>query len=235
MQFKISSEIFQKFPQTRIGVLVVRELNNSNGEFAEVLENIHAISRAITQEFSIDNVSQVPFVARWREIYRAFGAKPSDYRSSIENLIRMTLKGRELGHINTLVDLYNLVSLRYKLPLGGEDIDHMVGDLQLTVATGDEPAVQLLGDQEAEKPFIGEVLYRDDEGVICRCWNWREGKRTMLTENTKNAVLVAEANCFEEYDTLDRALNELEELVGKYTDGKITRAILSVECPAVPL
>lgn len=235
MQFKISPEIFQKFPQTKIGVLVVRDLDNAGAGFTEVLERIRTVSNSLSQEFSLDTISQVPFVARWREIYRSFGAKPSDYRSSIENLIRMTLKGRELGHINTLVDVYNLISLKYKLPLGGEDIDRMVGDLELTVATGGEPAVQLLGDQEAEKPFVGEVLYRDDEGIICRCWNWREGKRTMLTENTKNAVLVAEANCVGEYDTLDRALNELEELVGKYTSGKVTRAILSAECPAVPI
>jgi len=229
MAFSVSKEVFSKYPEVRIGYLSVSGLDNSQDGNATLLKNISELTSSITKEYSLETITQVPFVARWREIYRSFGAKPSDYRSSIENLIRMALKGRVLEHINTLVDIYNYISLKYKLPVGGEDTDKMIGALQLTIATGNEPEVQLLGDQKAEKPFIGEVLYRDDEGVICRCWNWREGQRTMLTKDTKNAILVIEANCAEEYPVLEEALNGLASMVQHFVGGKIQRAILTKE------
>jgi DNA/RNA-binding domain of Phe-tRNA-synthetase-like protein len=227
MEFRISEEILRKFPEVSIGCVFASNLSNAQGVNNELFAEIKAETVRLTTEFSLDTISQAPFVARWREIYRSFGAKPSDYRSSIENLIRMALKGRELTHINTLVDVYNLISLKYRLPVGGEDVDRMTGALQLVVATGQEPPVQLLGDQEAESPFPGEVLYRDDAGVICRCWNWREGQRTMLTEDTKNAILVIEANCAEEYELLDAALNELQKRVAELTGATCQKAILS--------
>ncbi|PJA12611.1 hypothetical protein CO112_02510 [Candidatus Dojkabacteria bacterium CG_4_9_14_3_um_filter_150_Dojkabacteria_WS6_41_13] len=229
MTFSVSEELFSKYPEVRIGCMLVSGIDNSQNANETLLKKLAEQTATITKEYSLETITQVPFVARWREIYRSFGAKPSDYRSSIENLIRMALKGRVLEHINTLVDIYNYISLKYKLPVGGEDTDKMIGALQLTIATGNEPEVQLLGDQKAEKPFIGEVLYRDDEGVICRCWNWREGQRTMLTKDTKNAILVIEANCAEEYPVLEEALNGLASMVQHFVGGKIQRAILTKE------
>lgn len=44
-----------------------------------------------------------------------------------------------------------------------------------------------LGDDEADNALSGEICYLDDEGAVCRSWNWRDGQRTMLTEHTKNA------------------------------------------------
>lgn len=227
MTFRVSPEIFSKYPDVRIGCLFVAGLNNTAAENKNLLKKIEEETASIVNEFTLETISQVPFVSRWREVYRSFGAKPSDYRSSIENLIRMALKGRTLTHINTLVDMYNYISLKYKLPIGGEDTDKMVGDLQLAVADGTEPEVQLLGDNMPEKPFVGEVLYKDDKGVICRCWNWREGERTMLTKETKNAILVVEVNDKEEYETLDKALDGLQTLVSHFTGGKVQRALLT--------
>jgi DNA/RNA-binding domain of Phe-tRNA-synthetase-like protein len=227
MTFQISEQIFSTFPDVRVGCLFITDLSNTSPESAVLLKKISEQTEKITTEYSLDTITQVPFVARWREIYRTFGAKPSDYRSSIENLIRMALKGRKLEHINTLVDVYNFISLKYKLPIGGEDVENIKGDLLLTIATGEEPVVKLLGDRTAEKPFAGEVVYRDEIGVICRCWNWREGQRTMLTKSTQKAILVIEANCEEEYPLLETALDGMATMVSHFTGGKIQREILS--------
>ena len=105
MAFSVSKEVFSKYPEVRIGYLSVSGLDNSQDGNATLLKNISELTSSITKEYSLETITQVPFVARWREIYRSFGAKPSDYRSSIENLIRMALKGRALEHINTLVDI----------------------------------------------------------------------------------------------------------------------------------
>jgi DNA/RNA-binding domain of Phe-tRNA-synthetase-like protein len=112
-------------------------------------------------------------------------------------------------------------------PVGGEDIDAMKGDLQLTFAAENEQPVKLLGDEDAEIPSAGEVLYRDDKGIICRCWNWREADRTKLTENTKNAILVVESVPPGTEDEISAAIEELSELVKKFCGGETKTFILN--------
>ena len=80
-------------------------------------------------------ISQLPAVAPWRAAFAQFGVKPSKYRSSIEAMLRSAQSGR-LRSINPLVDLYNTISLRHQLPVGGEDLAKIVGDIRLTRATG---------------------------------------------------------------------------------------------------
>lgn len=81
--------------------------------------------------------------------------------------------------------------MRYGFPCGGEDIDTFAGDIRLTLANGNEPYIPL-GNAENASPYPDEMVYKDDDGAICRCWNWREAQRTMLTESTKNAFLCIE-------------------------------------------
>jgi DNA/RNA-binding domain of Phe-tRNA-synthetase-like protein len=91
------------------------------------------------------------------------------------------------------VDAYNAVSVEYALPIGGEDLDAYQGPARLVRATGDEPFDVIAGGEPAvEHPNAGEVVWRDDEGVTCRRWNWRQCARTRLTEDTKNALFLLE-------------------------------------------
>ena len=82
-------------------------------------------------------------------------------------------KGGEIGPINPLVDIYNGLSLKYGIPVGGEDIDKFEGNVRLTLASGDEEFMTL-GSEKSEPPSPGEIVYKDDAGAICRCFNWRE-------------------------------------------------------------
>lgn len=124
-----------------------------------------------------------PHVLAWREAYRAFGAKPNRTRPSVDALLR---RADSLPSINRVVDAYNAVSVEYALPIGGEDLDRYVGPARLTVAAGGEPF------EDAEPPVPGEVVWRDDAGVTCRRWNWRQCVRTRITEDTRNALFLLE-------------------------------------------
>lgn len=138
-------------------------------------------------------------------------------RCSIEALLKRIEKENHLGTINPLVDIYNTISLLYGIPCGGEDIDNIKGDILLTKALGTESFITL-GSDKSEPPYEGEVVYKDDEGAICRCWNWREGVRTMLTEETKNAFICLEqvdSNRIDELsEALDVLLNKIESKQG---------------------
>ncbi|GAA1842375.1 B3/B4 domain-containing protein [Actinomadura bangladeshensis] len=131
-----------------------------------------------------------PHVEAWREAYRAFGAKPQRTRPSVDALLR---RADALPSINRVVDAYNAVSVEYALPIGGEDLDAYQGPARLVRATGDEPFDVVAGGEPAvEHPNAGEVVWRDDAGVTCRRWNWRQCVRTRLTEDTKNALFLLE-------------------------------------------
>ena len=145
--------------------------------------------------------------------------------SSIEALLSRVKKGNALGTINPLVDIYNSISLRFGLPCGGEDMDTFAGNVRLTMATGTEDFVTL-GTDENSPPYEGEVVYKDDLGAICRCWNWRESVRTMLTEKTRNAFLCLELVDGARLADLQGALAELSSLVQTHCGGTCTTHIL---------
>lgn len=159
---------------------------------------------------STDGLAEVaaPHVEAWREAYRGFGVNPKRARPSVDALLRRP----ELPAINGVVDAYNLISVRHGLPIGGEDLDTYVGPARLTRAVGDEEFATVKdGEPVVEHPEPGEVVWRDDAGVTCRRWNWRQCTRTHITEQTKNALFILER--LEPY-SLDRLIEAGDELAG---------------------
>ena len=128
-------------------------------------------------------------VAAWRAAYQAFGAKPKRTRPSVEALLRRVEGG--LPRIDRLTDIYNAMSVKHLLPIGGEDLGEYRGPARLVRAVGDEPFDTIRdGQPVTEHPEPGEVVWRDDAGVTCRCWNWRQCVRTRITGATIRAVFI---------------------------------------------
>lgn len=213
------------FPHAMIGTVIVRGLDNTRaGEVAaRMLDEQIGKTAAALEGVEIPTLAAI---APWRTAYQAFGVKPSKFKSSIENLLRSASSGR-LRSINPLVDLYNVVSLRHQLPAGGEDLAHVQGPIRLTRADGGEFFVPL-GGSENEPPPAGAVIYRDDAGVICSCWNWRESDRTKLTEATTDAFLCMEALPPATVADLQAACDELATLVTSHLGGTATVTLHSI-------
>ncbi len=234
MRLVIDPAIFDRFPGVVLGVVVAHGIDNS-GTAPEVTALLREAEAALPARFGSTPVPEHPAIAPWREAYRAFGAKPKDHPSSIENLTRRVLKGNPLPSISKLVDLYNAVSLTFLLPVGGEDLGELRGDLRLTFAGEAEPPVRLLGEAEERSPKPGEVIYTDDLGAVCRRWNWKEADRTKLTTGTRDAVLVLEALPPVERSLLESATCELRELVERHCGGEVRSAILDRAQPSTEL
>ncbi|GAA2352209.1 B3/B4 domain-containing protein [Dactylosporangium salmoneum] len=133
-----------------------------------------------------------PHLEAWRDVYRAFGAKPQRTPCSAEALRKRAARG-DLPSVNRLVDAYNAVSIRFAVPIGGEDRARLTGVERLVRATGDEEFDTVKdGAPAVESPEPGEVIWRDDVAVTCRRWNWRQGRRTALTGSTTSAVFLLE-------------------------------------------
>lgn len=210
-RFIVDNEFWDVFPNARIGVVICNGIDNSiilDDQYKERIIDAEkqALNYLQRSEFSENEVIKV-----WREAFQKFKTKKGA-RSSVEALLKRVYNGNHIGTINPLVDIYNAISLKYALPCGGEDIDTFIGDIRLTKAAGDEHFITLGTDEDAP-PYKGEIVYKDDAGAICRCWNWRESVRTMLTENTKNAFLCIELTNEERYSEFEEALKELSRTV----------------------
>jgi DNA/RNA-binding domain of Phe-tRNA-synthetase-like protein len=130
----------------------------------------------------------------WSEVFKAFGAKPKRTPCSAEALRKRVFKDGSLPAIDPIVDLYNAVSIRYAIPVGGENITAYVGSPRLTIAGGSEIFDTVKeGELATESPDPGEVIWRDDLGVTCRRWNWRQGVRTRLDSQAKNMWFILES------------------------------------------
>ncbi|MFG2475108.1 B3/4 domain-containing protein [Streptomyces fagopyri] len=161
-----------------------------------------------------------PHMAAWREVYTAFGSKPSRTRNSAEALARRALTDAGLPRINLLVDLYNAMSVAHLIPVGGEDVERVSEGMRLVRAAGDEEFVTVAGGAETvEHPDAGEVVWRDGVGVTCRRWNWRQGPRTRLTEESTAAIFLLEGLAPMPVSETEAAAAELAELLEKFSPG----------------
>ncbi|WP_338853943.1 B3/4 domain-containing protein [Clostridium perfringens] len=225
-KFIIEDDFWELFPNAKIGIITCNGIDNTIKDENQYKDMIsqgekEALTHLTNEEFSSNEVIKV-----WRDAFKKFKTKKGA-RSSIEALLKRVSTGKGLGTINPLVDIYNFISLKYAMPCGGEDMDKFIGDIRLTKATGDESFITL-GSDKSEPPYEGEIVYKDDEGAICRCWNWRESVRTMLTEDTKNAFLCIELVDENREKEFENALKELSQLVEENLGGKSEISILHI-------
>jgi DNA/RNA-binding domain of Phe-tRNA-synthetase-like protein len=231
-ELRLEPDFLELFPDATIAIAVVHDIDNRI-EDPEIWPMLESEIGHAAASLGDGEISQHPAVAPWRAAFARFGVKPSKYRSSIESMLRSAQSGR-LRSINPLVDLYNTVSLRHRLPVGGEDLAKIAGDIRLTRAHGDEFFVPL-GAEAPEPPPPGAVIYRDDEGVICSCWNWREAERTMLTEGTTEAVLVIESVPPLDPQAARIAVDDLAALVTRHLGGTAVVNVLNHSHSSVEL
>ena len=191
----IEPAVFELRSDYRAQLLVVDGISASLGacEGDDVADGLiqaaedHA--RTLLAESAVD---KLPHIAAWREAYRAFGAKPQRTRNSLEALTRRAERG--LPRVNALTDVYNAISVLHQIPLGGEDLHRYQGPARLIRAVGDEPFDTTAGGEAViEHPEPGEVVWCDGAGVTCRRWNWRQGRRTGLSDETRTALFILDA------------------------------------------
>ena len=224
MKVIIENEFWHLFPEGQISVLIVKGLDNTVDEskYSYFKSLLDKGSKRAEEYISDDNFTQNEVIQEWRQAFSKFKTKKGA-RSSIEALLKRVSQGREFNPINPLVDIYNSVSLSYAVPCGGEDLEKIAGHLRLGKAKGGESFFPL--GAESDAPALPEeIIYYDDEGAVCRCLNWREAQRTMLTEETKDAVLVIEAINAEQARRARAAMEELQDLVKDYfgVQGELT-------------
>ena len=120
--------------------LGVMECRVQNTAFSDDLwHEIAALTAEIRNTLTFDSIKEQPQIAATRRMYTVCGKDPSRYRPSAEALMRRIVKGNDLYQINTMVDLVNLVSMRYGYSIGGFDADKVEGDVVAGIGREGEP------------------------------------------------------------------------------------------------
>lgn len=232
LAFQYHPDIIARFPDLTGGVILARGLRNAPSpdalRSAYTAEQTATIARIGTRQ-----LSELPTLAGWRSAFRIFGVDPTQYRSAAESLLRRLTKKGDIPSINTLVDIGNLVSIRYGLPVAVFDVAQLQGAITVHFASGSERFTPL-GESTVEHPEVGEVVFSDENKlVVARRWCWRQSDESAARDTTTDAVITVEAQHKGGRIAVESAVTDLLDLLKHYSGGEFTSAILSSDQPKI--
>jgi DNA/RNA-binding domain of Phe-tRNA-synthetase-like protein len=221
--YRINAEIFRLYPGYRRGLVLGQQLRNGPSS-AGLIESLRAQEAALRERVQ-GNPAEYPRIAAWREAYRRFGARPSDFRSSIEALARRVLRGDALPGINALVDIGNLISLRYLVPVGVHPVPAAGGTLCLRLS---EPTDSFLPPDggAAELPEKGEVVFAQESTVLTRRWTWRQSALTLTHPTTTAVFFNIDALQGVPDEDIDAAARDIGQLLREHCGGEVHSTVL---------
>ena len=227
MLFSIQKELFDLLPDLTIGVVVATGLDNTQPS-PEVEHLLLQTLENLRRTFPTEKVQEHPRIKPWRTAFSKLGLSGSKFPSSIESMGRRVLRGDPFPRINPLVDLYNSISLKHLVPMGGHDLDTLAGTIALRFAEGWEPFIPLGGGERITVPK-GELVYRDDQEVLTRNWVWRQCEKDKTTERTANIFVPIDVLGEVGRERADEIIGDLSGLIPRYFGGSIFSAVLNRE------
>jgi len=225
LTYSISQEIFDKYHGYARGVVLAFDVHNGPSP-QRLVQTMRQTEESVRNQASIENIAEHPRIKPWREAYKAFGAKPSEFRSSVEAMTRRVLRGDQLPTINALVDIGNLVSLQHLVPVGGHSMDDLTQDLALRLATGDEDFIPF-GSTEIEHPLPGEVIFVEGNTVLTRRWTWRQANHTLTLPETHSIEINIDRLPPVDLEEIHTIASQVMGLVEEFCGGNMRYEILS--------
>jgi DNA/RNA-binding domain of Phe-tRNA-synthetase-like protein len=233
LSYSIADEVFVRFPGYVRGVVLAFEVTNDDSP-ADLVSLLREAEAAVQSQVKLETIAEHPRIKSWREAFRAFGAKPSEFRSSIEAMARRACRNDPLPAINALVDIGNLLSLRHLVPTGGHAIDILTDDICLRAATGAE-SFSAFGSDQVETPLPGEIVFVEGNIVLTRRWVWRQAKHSLMLPASRAIEFNVDGLPPVPVAEVEEMCNELVELIGRFSGGRARYEILSREHPSMRL
>jgi len=225
--FRYSDEILDAFPTTRGGIIHATGLSNGPTP-PDLLDVYRAEQQRIRKTIGDTPLADVPSLAAWRRTFAAFGVKPTQYRNAAEALVRRLTKQGSIPSINMMVDVANLVSLRYQLPVAAFDQKAVTGGTTVRFAVGHERFTDL-GSDVVTHPDPGEVVFADEvELVSARRWCWRQSDQSAVRSATVEALITVEGQHEDAAADVSRATDDLVQLLAEHQPrGAVESTLLS--------
>lgn len=230
--FRYDEELLKVFPKTVGGAILAKGMSNTASP-AALQEAFSNEQRRVIEQIGDTALSDLPSLAAWRRTFSAFGVSPTQYRSAPEALLRRLTKQGDIPSINALVDIGNLVSIRYGLPVAVMDSRDIVGGITVRFADGSEHYTELDSD-EVKHPDRGEVIFADENALVfARRWCWRQSFQSAARLDTAAALIVVEAQHEGAFEHVEKATRDLVGLLQTYAGGNYQWDVLSKEKPSL--
>ena len=229
--FRYHPQILTDFPSVVGGVIIAEDLaaESTPSEFSS---HYLAEQKKILGKHESLPLSQIPSIYDWRRAFRQFGTNPTKYRSAAEALLRRLTKKGSIPNINLLVDIANLVSIRYSLPVAVFDTRSIAPPLTVHYADGSELFTPL-GSGRQEHPNVGEVVFSDrTKTAAARRWCWRQSAESAAGNMTNSAIITVEAQHEGGEVDVRKALEDLLGLLSEFAAASCSHAILRAISPA---
>ncbi len=226
--FTVDPKIFEAHPNLRVAVIHAQGCSNMEDASAqEARERLSRLTLSLQEKLQGLSFEEYVPITCWRQAYKKFGATPKKHLCSLENLYKSVAQKGEIRSINKLVDIYNMVSLQHGFTMGADDLSKIAGRITLGYASGQLPFTPL-GSTESSFPSKGEVVYADEQKVLCRRWNWRECEESKLGTETQDVLFYIEDLWASDASLLEKAVTHLVELLEELAGcTSITHAILT--------
>lgn len=214
-RFAYDSALVARYPAIVGGAIHATGVSNGPSP-TRLAEAFTREQQATLERIGPTSLAELPGIAAWRRAFRAFGVEPTQYRCAAEALLRRLTKQGSIPSINTLVDVGNLVSIRFGLPVAVFDQRQVTGGTTVRFARGDERFTDL-GTSTVEHPEPGEVVFVDEAGLVsARRWCWRQGAESAAGPSTTEILVTVEGHHETAHVDVEAALADLRELIGEY-------------------
>ncbi len=214
----IDSGLAAKYPSVNIGYAIIEGVNitKTNPELEEEKQELLESLAGLTTK----QLGEYPEVKSYRRLYKDMGIDWHSRRPSPEALLRRVALNKGLYSINTCVDAYNLIVMKYRVSAGAFNADNLHFPSLIKIAQGGEK-IHLLGDDEDTTLKAGEIAYFDQQGPYNLDYNYRDAQRTMVTETTKNLWINIDGVYDITPNKVQKTLDETISIIQKYCGGKV--------------
>jgi DNA/RNA-binding domain of Phe-tRNA-synthetase-like protein len=152
---------------------------------APLQAEIEALCGRMTATHAGKPPSEIEGLAPARRLYRAFGIDPTSTRPASEALLRRILQGKPFPSVNSAVDVCNLCSVSFLLPIGLYDAANIRGGVTLRRGSPGESYAGIRKDAVnlADRPVLA-----DDAGPFGNPTS--DSLRTSVSQATTSLFMV---------------------------------------------
>jgi DNA/RNA-binding domain of Phe-tRNA-synthetase-like protein len=182
-----SAEVSSRFPELAICIGIINDAHVEK-ENEQIQELKKAVYEEVRTKYNIETLKDNPTVRAYRDSYWKLDVDPTKTRPSGEALLRRVLHGHNLPRISTVVDAYNLASLKTIIPISGFDKDRLNPPFQIRFAKNGE-AFTGIGMNKPMTLTDKMLVFADENQILC-IYPYRDSDHTKITKQTRNLLIV---------------------------------------------
>ncbi|EKN62469.1 B3/4 domain-containing protein [Neobacillus bataviensis LMG 21833] len=220
MEIQLSSDIIEQIPDFKLGVIEYR--NITVGDSPQMLKGrLQLFQESIYFDLENKQVTDLPSILEWRNIFKKTGKDPNRYRHSAESLYRRVKKQNYLTTVQSAIDINNFFSLQYQVPIGIYDLDLVQGLVEIRIGKDGEEYIGLNGRKNSLERLI---VAADQEGPFGS--PFVDSERTPVTVNTKDALQIIYLRPSTDIENANRLTESLMNMFTQIHGGEASYRIL---------